>query len=271
MRTIVKRLRYSSRTDTFRLFPFPDAHLGNAACDEASIQREVDEIKRDPMARWFGMGDYCEFINRKDKRFREDSLAPWLWGKADLVKAQRDRAVDILSPIADKCLALVQGNHEVTMLQYSERDVYGTICEKMGASEARPLALGFSGFLRLVFTRRPGETKLGASWNLDLFLTHGWWAGRLYGNGELQLERVYGWAVCDIVVAGHDHKRRAVPITRVAPMRNGQVEYRQGWMCSAGTFLDGALYAEEKGYRPLPTGWLELRVTPDKHEVKVLH
>lgn len=285
MRTLIKRIPYPSRSQQIRLCILPDTHLGNAACDEIVLADFVQSVKDDEWAYWIGAGDYCEFISLRDKRFDVQSLPNWLTtecrakadGMADpglkrrplafLAAAQRDSFIERVRPIAPKCLGLLEGNHERTMALYNEQDVYSPICEAMGASAENPLALDMCGFLRLSFQREPQKKKPDV-WTYDIYLTHGWWNGQLMGNGVLNLERVFGWAVADCVIAGHDHKAKAFPLARVYPRKNGETEQRDGWCVGAGTFLGKPRYMEQA--RPLTRGWIELIIEPDKRRVRIL-
>ena len=267
MRTIVRHIRHESRADEFHIIPLSDPHLGNEACDEKAFASTIKRIADDPFAYWIGMGDYCDFINRKDKRFDVSSLPKWLYGAKDIPKTQIERVVAMLVPIKDKCLAFLKGNHEDDMALREGRDVYATLIEKLAPDgKQAEIEMGYSGFLLLRFHR---GTERGNAWTLPLFLTHGWWGGRLMGNGALNLERLFGYVDALMVLAGHDHKRRAFPLTRLRPRANGGVERETGYCCSCGTFLDGAKYAERKGYRDAPIGSLEITVRPDSHEIKV--
>jgi len=270
MRTIIKRIEYSSRGDIFRIVPISDIHLGNIACDEKLLAQTVKSVADDPFSYWIGGGDYCEFIKRRDWRFDPTVEADWLFHKSDVASEQLKRAKDYLVPIKDKCLALVKGNHEDDIATRHEHDVYASLVEAIAPDGKQgKLDLGFSGFILLRFQRVQGEGS-HTTWTLPFFVTHGWWGGRLYGNGALNLERVFGWVEAQLVLAGHDHKKRAFPISKLRPTRGGHVERVDGFCCSCCSFLDMAKYAEYKGYRPLPVGPLEIFVEPDKHLVKVV-
>ena len=268
MQTIIQHIRYDSKSAVFRIVPLADLHLGNVACDEKALQQTVDGIAADESAYWIGMGDYAEFIKPRDMRFDQKALAPWLYGKADVARHQIARLKKLLTPIAPQCLGLLTGNHERDIQRRWDHDVYTSIVEALAPDGAqKKIRLGFSGFILLRF-HRLGDRK--RTWTLPLFVTHGWWGGRLYGNGGLNLERVFGWVQAQMVLAGHDHKKRALSISRVKPRANGGIERIDGWCCSCGSFLDMPRYAEERGYRPLPIGPLEILVRPYAHEVRVV-
>lgn len=260
IRCVRRSIVHESRADVFTVVPLGDIHLGNEACNEKLLAETIKRIADDPHCYWVGMGDYCDFINRNDKRHDEESLPQWLWGIQDLAAVQRDRIIDYLTPIAPKCLGLVEGNHERDIRLRWERDVYTVLAEKLGTR-----CIGPMGFVRLSFARS-GMSKH----TITLFATHGWWAGRLMGAGALNLERIVGWTNADVVLAGHDHKRRAFPLTRLVALDKDSAEERVCWAVSTGAFLDGARYAQEKGYMPSVVGSPEIIITPDKRTIKVL-
>jgi len=108
-----------SRSDTFRIIPIGDIHIGNGACDEDLLVRTVSEVKNSSNTFWIGMGDACDYIQMSDWRSYPATLADWITihDLNDLSKAETDRVIDYLSPIAPKCLAFLKGNHEELLEQ----------------------------------------------------------------------------------------------------------------------------------------------------------
>ena len=195
MKTLKHILYYPSRTCTFTHWHITDLHIGHAACDEKQLRADVDEIANDPHALWGGGGDYIDAISRKgDKRYVESSLAPWLRGKNDTIGLQVERAIEILSPIAHKCLYLLTGNHEDMVLTHADRDVYREIVRGVcNASqhngtprEMRDLALGWEGFVQLVFRRGTAE-NYGGTRTVSIYTHHGAGGGRKQGGHALPL------------------------------------------------------------------------------------
>lgn len=224
MRSLSHVLYYPSRADTFTLYHLTDLHIGARACDEKLLKRDIAAIAADPNARWIGGGDYGEFIARKsDKRYREETLAPWLRGKPDIVGQQRDRILDLLTPIAGKCLGLGCGNHEDAVLSYYDRDIYHEIvrgvAQAAGTKEAE-LAFGVQGFITLTF-RRGRAGKSGNAWRFVVYSHHGAGGGRLPGGHALALGRTLSDYDCDLALLGHRHVRQFVDKTVVGPGRRG--------------------------------------------------
>jgi predicted phosphodiesterase len=250
-----------SRGDTWTIVPLGDIHIGSVACDEALLQEAITRIRHDDRALWIGMGDYCEWINVKDKRFDYGTLAKWIdiSDIGDLAKAQRDRLLDLLRPIADKCLGMIKGNHEDTIQRWTERDVYaGLVAEIKDAGGFEPdyqLGLGWNGWLSLHFYR--ASTRNRGTW-LKIYCHHGNVGGRLRGAKALRMERALWARNADLIIYGHSHNADAMSVTTEDIDNKGNLltPVRKGMY--SGTFLrttneDGpATYAERREYYPIP-------------------
>jgi hypothetical protein len=230
VQTISHVIGYPSRTSTFRLWHLTDWHIGAAACDEKLLRKHVQQIADDPNARWIGGGDYLDCISRKgDKRHHEETLAPWLHGKDDPIELQLERVLDIMQPIADKCLGLLQGNHEWAALQHSDRDVYRSLITRLAKEakrEPHTLALGAQGFIVTNFRRMTGTTA-GNNWRMTTYVHHGYGGGRLPGGHALALGRVLGDYDCDIALMGHRHVSVSLVKTIVRPGPFGYQEHHR--------------------------------------------
>ena len=73
----------------------------------------------------------------------------------DLAKAQSERFLQYVKPIASKCLGMVEGNHERAIKRYCERDIYGNISAEIKTAGGFPadykMQLGYYGWLILTF------------------------------------------------------------------------------------------------------------------------
>lgn len=242
------------RPDCWTLYPIGDIHLGNAACDERMFRAAVQRIAADDRALWIGMGDYCDFINMSDPRFCSESLAPWvkMAHLGDLARAQSERFLDIVQPIAGKCLGLVEGNHERSIQKYYERSIYSEIVsgikERGGFDADHQLAFGYSGWLMLHFYRSEKRTRGSL---IRIYLHHGFVGGKLAGAKALNMQRILWNHECDLAVMGHSHNS-AVQIEAVERVKGNRIEQEHRIGMFGGTFMSGAGYAEVKGYFPLP-------------------
>lgn len=277
MRVISHDLEYSSRSDVLRIIPLGDIHLGHALCDERLLNDWVNEIAADPNCYWGGMGDMAEFINRSDWRADESQRAKWLWGEADLVKAQVEKLRQMLAPITDKCLWLVRGNHEDSILKKYERDAHYEVCRALGACEAKPLDLGYRGFVRLRCKRTKVGTGRHSTWTMVLYVHHGYGGGRLEGAKALKLGRLPKAYQADVYLYGHSHARMAQvqQVLRPAPKADN-LEAINIWEAMTGSFLKSydakgqvEVYSEAQDFPPQMVGPIEILVQPDKHEIRV--
>jgi len=263
MECMTRRIRHTSRTDVFTLWFLGDLHIGSAACDEDAIRRTVRAIADDPNALWIGLGDMAEYIPRSDWRFRQSRLAPWLRGLEadycdDIVAAQIERLVAVLSPIADKSLGALTGNHEDKMLARFERDVHGEMCRRLQIAN-----LSDEAMIRLAFTRYSHVHTV------DVYVHHGWFASRKSGAKVNNLHDMFlTWDV-DIIAVGHGHERVVAPaVWSFALDKAGNLVSRRRIALMTGSFLrahvEGATsYASAKGYRATDVGAVSVVIRSD--------
>jgi len=266
MRCLQQNIELPGRDATARVWGLFDMHLGNALCDEALLDATIARIADDPLAWWIGGGDYADFINRKDPRHMESRLATWLHGKDDIALAQRSRVVEKLKPIAGKCLALLKGNHEESILRHCERDIYWRMVEEL--SDGRELALGTQGFLTL----RLGRPNSRDRRMVVFYLHHGYGGGKLDGGKALALGRLATSYDFDVALMGHVHSRHVLGSqVRLGPTTRGDGRLTMRPMRAAfcGSFLHSVdprgeveQYSEAAGYAPLATGSLWVEITP---------
>jgi hypothetical protein len=257
--------------DILRIVPIGDVHLGAAGCDEELLAATVAEIAANPDCRWIGMGDYCDFINKSDKRFDPLTLAPWVGMRelADLPKAQVRRFLQFIHPIASQCLGLVNGNHEFMIQSRYERDIYSEIVagvKNLSLFEADyPLALGYGGWLQLAFYN--SDNKKGGSSVMRVSLHHGFVDGRLEGGKALNMQRWLWQNDCDLALMGHSHNTLVTLQDAISLDKSGHIQYKTKKGAFCGTFLgapvqDGDPYYERGGYYHAPVGTIRVKLKP---------
>jgi len=284
MQTINQTLYYPSRRSVFRLYYLTDLHLGAKACDEKQLKRDIDVIKNDPFAVWIGGGDYIDAICQVgDRRYRPSALARWALGFDDVMGVQAQKTVELLSPIAHKCLALVKGNHENSAETFYARQVYWEIVKGIADAAGKApeaLALGVNGFVRVLF-RRGVPDSFGGSWLMTIYCHHGFGGGRLPGGHALALGRVLGDFDCDLALMGHRHIEIALPktVTRAGSGGGAVIQKR------LAAFIPGYLnayikpsddghptdsYSENMGLPPVPIGTRPIPISPNKRRYGVV-
>jgi len=270
MDTINKVIPLKSANEEIKIVPLGDIHLGTRACDEDLLNMTVRKIKESG-AYWIGMGDYCEYINRKDKRFDPTIIAPWInvYDLKDIARVQSKKVIDILKPIAKQCIGLIEGTHEMILEAFSERDIYSEIImgikDEAGMGEDDKLKLGFYGWLNLHFSSGTRRAMVSIS------AMHGARASELAGAKALNMQRWLWTHGCDIALIGHNHS--SIVTREVVEEINhlGEVKEKIRYGCYTGSFYRTNLvgyttYAERKQLLPLPLGGVEITIKPFAQE-----
>lgn len=273
MRTLTHILRHDSRSDDFTLYPLFDIHLGAAACDEALLVKTVEEVRANPRAYVILGGDNLNSITRDDPRANEYERADWLIGEEDTAGLERDQLVKLLYPIADRILAVLEGNHEAAVLRHDKRNIYWELVAKLADAAGRKpedIGLGYEGFIRLRFLRTGTSSKV-----LTIYAHHGWGGGRKAGGKVNKLDDFMGSYDADLYLMGHVHDIAHHVRTTVSPgngkRRDYELRERHGLIC--GTLLRPYVsrarngmprnsYGQVKGYAPSPVGYPVIRVKP---------
>lgn len=281
MRTLVHKIGYSSRADTYRFFHITDTHLGARACNETLLRQHIKQIADDPHALWGHGGDALDCIARKgDKRYDEERLAVWLRGKNDAIGTQRDYAVELFRPIMNKCLYWVEGNHERAALQYYDRNIYKELVRATaqigGHADENALALGVQGFVALRFRRTLADSS-GSGWTLMLYTHHGAGGGSMPGGHALALGRVLSAYECDLALLGHRHVEQYLAQVSIQPTTKGyRTRTRAGLFVAS--YLDSYIndgdepsdsYPEMKMLPPTVMGTSPILIDPDSRQFHV--
>ena len=282
MNLITEKIAYHSRSDEFRLWHFTDLHVGARGCDEALLKRHIKMAVEDPFAIVTLGGDLIDAINRKgDKRHLESTLAPWLWGKDDVLQAQLDylREEFLTAAFCRKVIAVVSGNHEGAPDQFQGAGLYRQIVKHVAQHKDVPgpsIALGYRGFVNLSFRRYNSTGTSGNGWNMHLFLSHGYGGGKLAGGHALELERMLGRYEADLVLMGHRHTEAYVPLVSSRIMGNRIIQTKRIGLLIAGYLGGGAeqkpgemplmSYDALHGYYPTTRGCTPILIDPNERE-----
>jgi len=287
MRTLLHTFEYDDPKTYYTLHPLFDIHYGAAACDEAMLASRVDEIRRDPNALVVLGGDNLEAITRKDPRSSEYTLAPWLYGEEDTVGIARDQLVKAMAPIADKVVAIAEGNHENTVLRHNNRDIYWSTVEGVARYSShlpQEIGIGYEGFLRLRFVKQNPSGSSGPTFTSIVYIHHGWGGGRKKGGKANKLADFMGVYDADLYLMGHVHDIIYVTQSYVKAGTGRGSHYKQrerhGLIC--GTALQSYLtgmksngkprntYGQMAGYSPTKHGWPRIRIYPGLKKYEIL-
>jgi predicted phosphodiesterase len=256
MKVIRKVITYNA-SSRFKLYPIGDIHAGSIHCAEHEISNKIAEIKLDKDAYIIGIGDYADSIVKDDFRFDIDGLAPWV-SKSNIVESQRKWIVDLFSPVKEKIVCLLTGNHEEAIHHNFQDDITLNIANDLDVPWA-----GYAAFIELLFQRENSKER-------HLVVIHAW-----HGAGAAQTEgarlnrlmRLVNEVQADVYLMGHLHC-----ITQHTPERlvckNGVIRSQKLSAVITGSWLrtytqgDVISYGEKQGYKPTRIGCPVIHIKP---------
>lgn len=265
MEVISFEIPYSFKNPV-KIHPFGDIHGGIKHCAEGKARAKVQEIKDDPCAYWIGMGDYGEFITPSDPRWDIGVVSDWL-EKDNISRSLERWIIDLLKPIKNKCIGLLEGNHEDSIRIHNHDDVQKNICDGLGVAN-----LGYTCIVRLIFKRRnSSETHI-----IKSVFTHGAGWATTKGTKMNRLEKFMNiYPTCRIAAVGHMHDKITLELPYLEATENNTIEERVRVGAVTGswfkTYEQGvrASYGEKKGYPPTTLGSPIFYIKPSSNKVWV--
>lgn len=285
MRTVEYTFETDSRSTGYSLYAIGDAHIGALNCAESELMSLVNKIKGDPNALWIGGGDYLDAVILQDaKRFDVNSLPDWMvTGGAnevkrkvgDILAAQRKRFLQIVHPIKEKCLGLIEGNHEYSIFKHHNRDIMNELCEGLNTIDLTDCA-----FMRLRFKRLYNKSKSSglenASTTITVFICHGHGEGRSSGAEPNKLFKLAADKEADIILTGHSHTFHIhPPIPMMVLPHRGKLlpepivreKFVANWGSYLYTYKKGpSTYASRANYPIRPMYTVETIIYPHKQQ-----
>lgn len=251
--------------DVFNLYTLGDEHTGTLYCAEEELREQIQVIKNDPMAYWVGMGDKAEFITPKDPRWDVGAIPDYV-SHDNLGIDQANHYCEIVDPIKNKCLGLLEGNHEDAIRIHSHLDVQKYICDKLEVD-----SLGYTCFLKLKFKRRNSkEVHMFTG-----YLTHGSGGAITKGAKLNKLQRIMDAFEADFYAVGHMHELITDTKPYMTVNSNNIIVAKSSVGAVTGcwfkTYTQGvrASYGEKRGFPPTAIGCPVFEITPAKGTISV--
>lgn len=240
-----------------KIYPLADLHIGDRHVDYKKIASTINEIIADPCAYWIGDGDFMNtaIVGSKSDIYTEE-ISPM---------EQLGRCIDLFTPIKDKCLALLPGNHEERISRNTGIDIVRFLARELEIEDR------YSDTSALIFVKF-GENiahKRSQKLTYTLYVNHGNGGGKRVGgklNNLEDLSKIVGDA--DLYICGHTHLPAAFRKQVITCNRsNGTTTYRDQLFVNTCSMLDwSGSYGDRKGYQPASK---ELPIiTLDPHKVK---
>jgi len=247
MQVLKKVFEYSSGDDgTLKLVALGDIHLGHRNVDLRVLNKVINFIKNEDNCLWLGMGDYADAITVKDRRFDLNSIDP----NYPTPDKQYRRIRELFEPIKEKCLGLLDGNHDYLHWKLHNHNYVDSLAYDLGVPY-----LTIDAYIRLVFKRNSG--KRAKQKQFDFYAHHGWTTARTMGG---RINRITDLASIfpnlPLYLQGHVHLLGPIPPRVQLQVDNGLNvrEMKQNFVFT-GSFLKGYMpnaisYVEAKSYVP---------------------
>ena len=221
---------------TIKLWAVADVHIGARECDLQGFSHFVDRGEADPDSYIVICGDLLDNGTRDSIANIYQTLPP---------STQIEKAVEILSPIADRILGGVGGNHELRSSKAVDLDPLHTVFVRLGIQDRyrRDFA-----FLRIVLA----DGNIHDHYALML----------VHGKSESKRKQFdYAIEGVDAIIGGHTHDPMTRKSARLVLTHRNRVVVKPFVSLTATSWLKYGGYAAQSLYKPTATSdpqYLEL-------------
>lgn len=233
----------SNEFEYIEIFPVADLHVGAPEFQESKFLQLLNYVKEKENVFLILLGDLCNNATKSSvSNVYEETMPP---------QEQKKKLIEYLSPVANKILAMVAGNHEYR----SKKEVGADILEDVA------MLLGLEGkyspdgvVLKVKFGRFKHQSDKKIAYNF--YITHGASTSLRPGGAlnraellQLEVENV------DVYIVGHAHKQIVHPTQSLFfDDKNNVLIPEDKYVILTGSWTKWSSYAERKGYRPQKLG-----------------
>ena len=231
-------IKINLNTDNnIKLYVLSDIHLGDPHIDIPTLKRIINFIKDTPNCYCILLGD---ILNTALKASKSDIYSETM----NVMEAQK-LALELLSPIQNKIIAMTPGNHENRICREVSVDLSLWLAEKLGIEDKyrnNNIALSIQF----------GCDINGKPFRLNIFGQHGaYGGGRRLGSAMNALEDLDGIiANADIYIRAHTHQPIQGSRNIFLYDEKGNIHRRTKYYFNSPSVLNYGGYAAEKGYKP---------------------
>lgn len=237
--------------NNLKLYVLSDMHLGSAESDLGTLKQIIDFIKNTPECYCILLGDILDTALKNSKTD--------IYSETMSIADAQKLAVELLTPIKDKIIAMTPGNHENRVWKEVGVDLSLWLAEKLDLQNVyrnNNIALSISF----------GNDGNGNPFRLNVFGQHGaYGGGRRLGAAMNALEDLDGIvANADLYIRAHTHQpiqgsRNVFTFNRAT----GCIEKQTKYYFNAPSVLVYGGYAADKGYRPTDDAPCYLNIRAD--------
>jgi len=248
MRYIEKKIK----SDFCYITPIGDIHIGDKNVDYDLLKGTIQWVKDTPNAYVVGTGDWLNTATRgsKSSPFSQDLT----------MNEQIDKAIELFSPIKDRIVGMVQGNHEKRLEEFCGYDPTITLCHALGCEY-----LKYSAVISFIIGKGKGIAYTA-------YVHHTTGGGSTPGSKLNRINKLRNIVSnCDMYLGGHNHSLGVIPtIAGVVDTVHKTIVQKRQLLIDCGSYLkwDDA-YSEQMMLEPSKLGSPRIRLNSKKRDCHV--
>lgn len=247
--------KYDFPKGDIHLINLGDIHYGNKACNRQFFLDTIKIIKDRPKVYWLSTGDLLEVNTPKSPFFDPDNLT---------LNKEFDKFIDILRPIASKCLGFVGSNHSNRIFKLSGLNLDSILAKTLNIPY-----LGITGLINCTLKRTSKKNRV---YSYYISMTHGFSGATTLGAKANSVQRLYDMIPnVDLCLEGHTHTYIVTVKEVFSVNRSGNsLVSNQATLCVCGHCLDWQKsYASGGKYQPTPIGFPYITLSAHKKNVSI--
>jgi predicted phosphodiesterase len=254
--------------DVVKIKPLMDLHYGAKTCDLRAFRAFISD--NDDLTYYFINGDLWDSIYFDDKRFtasgheNTDDDSP--------IDKEVEEMAAILEPIRGRIIAVGLGNHEYTVVKKHHTNPSKRLAKLLNVPY-----MGYSYWIRLqLFILNEGLRSRGRT--VDFFVQHGFGGGtRTEGGSITKYAKHSDRFLCDVYVAGHDHRKQYVryPMLALTGQKEAKLISKPKIIVLGGSWKKtygagtSVSWEETKGFPPTEIGGVTILIKITNEWVKM--
>lgn len=242
--------------DPIRITPIADIHIGDRNSSDRAVSALIKRIKDDDQHYAVLCGD---IMNTAITGSKSDS-----YGETMTPQQQIDKCCELLSPIADKVLCIVPGNHEERISRSAGVDTTALLAMGLGIKDL------YRQESALVFIRI-GKGQRCNPICYSMYVNHGHGGGGRRAGSKVNSLQDLGYVIdADIIVAGHTHMPATFRTATMHVVSNKfQADIHEQVFVNTASAIDYGGYGMRGGYQPPSNRYPVIELNSEVKDIKV--
>lgn len=251
---------WSKHTEGVELLPLSDVHWEDGHADQTELERWIDWIRGADNRYFYIGGDLFNVATR--------TSVSGIFGNRVTLQDGIDEAAAFISPIADRCIGAVTGNHERRIHKHSGMDPLREFCRRFDIIHDADA---------LYFKLKVGKGKRGKGRShaqrpniYTAFCIHGAGGGRMWGGKVNRMASMATMVQADIYFMSHTHSKVAFKESFGVPdLRTNRVNMVEQTFVNTSALLNWGGYPIRGMYKASAMGSPSVRLGGYERTVQV--